>query len=178
MNRKEYWDGDIPWISAASMHHINIKSSDKNITQLAVDDGARLVVEGTLLLLVRGSMLHKRIPIGITKCTAAFNQDVKALKLKKNVIVKFLLYLLIASEKRLLGAVSKTGIGAGKLDTNDLKDFLICVPDNKEEQEKIASFLSTVDTMLSAQIQKIQSLKTHKKGLMQQLFPSIDEVGA
>ncbi len=177
MNQKEYWGGDIPWISAASMHHIEIINSDKNITQLAVDDGARLALEGTLLLLVRGSMLHKRIPIGITKCAVAFNQDVKALKLKKNVIIKFLLYLLIASEKRLLGAVSKTGIGAGKLDTNDLKDFLVCIPRNTEEQQIIVESLSSIDLQISSQTQKIESLKSHKKGLMQQLFPSVGEVG-
>ena len=46
-----------------------------------------------------------------------------------------------------------------------------------EEQEKIADCLSSIDELISAQTPKIAALKTHKKGLMQQLFPSIDEVG-
>ncbi|MDO6526241.1 restriction endonuclease subunit S [Motilimonas sp. 1_MG-2023] len=175
-NRSDYWDGEIPWISAASMHDILIESSDRNITKIAVEDGAKLVSKGTLLLLVRGSMLHKRIPIGITQCEVAFNQDVKALMLKKKIHTPFLLYLLIACEMRLLSAVTKTGIGAGKLDTNDLQDFLICIPRRNKEQKKIADCLSKLDELITAQSQKIDVLKTHKKGLMQQLFPSIDEV--
>ncbi len=39
------------------------------------------------------------------------------------------------------------------------------------EQEKIADCLSTIDKKIDAQSEKIQSLKEHKKGLMQQLFP-------
>ena len=173
-DRPEYWEGNIPWISASSMHDTRIDSSDQNITQLAVDEGARIAPKGTLLLLVRGSMLHKRIPVGIAENNVAFNQDVKALDLKINIHEKFLLCLLVSNEPRLLGAVTKTGIGAGKLDTNDLNNFLVCMPNKKEEQQKIADLLSSIDELITGQGQKIESLKTHKKGLMQQLFPAMD----
>ncbi len=46
----------------------------------------------------------------------------------------------------------------------------------KKEQQKIAEFLSTADNMITAQEQKIASLKAHKKGLLQQLFPNPEEV--
>lgn len=39
------------------------------------------------------------------------------------------------------------------------------------EQQKIAEFLRSVDVLIAAQDQKLDTLKTHKKGLMQQLFP-------
>ena len=39
------------------------------------------------------------------------------------------------------------------------------------EQQKIADCLSSVDELMAAQARKVDALKTHKKGLMQQLFP-------
>ncbi len=49
---------------------------------------------------------------------------------------------------------------------------------NLPEQQKIADCLSSIDKLIIAQSQKLKTLKIHKKGLMQQLFPAIDEVGA
>lgn len=46
------------------------------------------------------------------------------------------------------------------------------------EQERIADCLSSLDDLITAQSQKIDALKVHKKGLMQQLFPVPDEVPA
>ncbi|KJV07136.1 hypothetical protein VZ94_06795 [Methylocucumis oryzae] len=46
------------------------------------------------------------------------------------------------------------------------------------EQQKIAACLSSLDELITAQSQKLEALKTHKKGLMQQLFPAVDEVNA
>lgn len=44
------------------------------------------------------------------------------------------------------------------------------------EQQRIADCLSSLDELIAAQTQKIDLLNEHKKGLMQQLFPRIDEV--
>jgi type I restriction enzyme S subunit len=44
------------------------------------------------------------------------------------------------------------------------------------EQQRIAACLSSIDELIAAQAQKLDALKDHKKGLMQQLFPSLDEV--
>jgi type I restriction enzyme, S subunit len=44
-----------------------------------------------------------------------------------------------------------------------------------EEQQKIADCLSSVDDIITAQTQKLAAFKAHKKGLMQQLFPAVDE---
>lgn len=46
------------------------------------------------------------------------------------------------------------------------------------EQQRIAACLTSLDDLIAAQTQKHEALKTHKKGLMQQLFPSPEEVEA
>jgi type I restriction enzyme S subunit len=46
------------------------------------------------------------------------------------------------------------------------------------EQQKIADCLSSLDDLITAQTQKLAALKTHKKGLMQQLFPVLVEATA
>ena len=46
------------------------------------------------------------------------------------------------------------------------------------EQQRIATCLSSLDALITAETQKHEALKTHKKGLMQQLFPSPEEVEA
>lgn len=51
-----------------------------------------------------------------------------------------------------------------------LKECTIYLP-SPDEQKKIAECLEAIDQMISAQNQKVESLKAHKKGLMQQLFP-------
>jgi len=49
---------------------------------------------------------------------------------------------------------------------------------SRPEQDRIADCLISVDNIIAVQSQKIDTLKTHKKGLMQQLFPTLDEVSA
>ncbi len=46
-----------------------------------------------------------------------------------------------------------------------------------DEQRKIAACLSALDEQIAAQSQKIDALNAHKKGLLQQLFPSPEGVG-
>ena len=48
-------------------------------------------------------------------------------------------------------------------------------PPTLPEQQRIATCLSSLDALITAETQKLETLKTHKKGLMQQLFPSLDE---
>ena len=43
------------------------------------------------------------------------------------------------------------------------------------EQRKIADCLTSLDEVIAAQGRKVEALKAHKKGLMQQLFPREDE---
>lgn len=58
-----------------------------------------------------------------------------------------------------------------------LKEQIIFIPNNKEEQQKIADCLSTLDEMIEAEEAAIEKLKEYKKGLMSKLFPADDIIG-
>jgi type I restriction enzyme, S subunit len=56
-----------------------------------------------------------------------------------------------------------------------LSNVKVYYPQVIPEQQKIASCLSSLDDLITAHSQKLEVLKAHKKGLMQQLFPAEGE---
>lgn len=52
-----------------------------------------------------------------------------------------------------------------------MRECVICLP-SPTEQQKIAECLSSMDDMITSETAKLNALKDHKKGLMQQLFPT------
>ncbi len=62
------------------------------------------------------------------------------------------------------------GVKMPRGDVGSMKAYPTLYP-SKAEQQKIAECLSSVDELIAAQARKVDALKTHKKGLMQQLFP-------
>lgn len=67
-----------------------------------------------------------------------------------------------------------TGMAQPKLNRAKLDIIPIPLPE-EEEQQKIADCLVEIDTMITEQSNKVEHLKAHKKGLMQGLFPSLEE---
>jgi len=68
-------------------------------------------------------------------------------------------------------------VGNPKLMNGVMSEIVVPFP-SLPEQQTIAACLSSLDDLIAAQSQKIDALKRHKKGLMQQLFPVMDEVRA
>jgi type I restriction enzyme S subunit len=163
-----YWNGSIPWVSASSMYEMLISEADHYVTPLAIGNGTRIAKKGSLLILVRGSMLFNRVPMCIATLDVAFNQDVKALEVDASISSIFLINQLSAFESRI--PINETGIGAGKIELEDLKKFQVFIPSNAE-QHRIADCLSSLDDLISAEARALDALKIHKNGLMQQLFP-------
>lgn len=64
-----------------------------------------------------------------------------------------------------------TGSNYPAINSSDLAEIHLPIPPTLAEQQKIAECLSSVDELMAAQTRKVDALKTHKKGLMQQLFP-------
>jgi len=59
---------------------------------------------------------------------------------------------------------------------SDLKEKEVTFPSvDSGEQQKIADCLSVLDDQVGVQARKLDALKQHKQGLLQQLFPSLEE---
>ncbi len=105
-----------------------------------------------------GALVSHRFP------TYVFNREVA--------ISEFFQYV-ISNKKFVydLGVISPGGAGRNRvLNKNDFLKLRTPIPD-VAEQKKIAECLSTLDELIGAESQKLDALKAHKKGLMQQLFP-------
>jgi type I restriction enzyme S subunit len=68
---------------------------------------------------------------------------------------------------------SAKGVKMPRGDKDSMLKYSIRIPARKE-QKKIASCLSAVDELITAQSEKIEQLQQHKQGLMQGLFPKIE----
>jgi len=88
----------------------------------------------------------------------------------KSVAPRYFYYFF--SEKfyeRAIRLTAKATVDSVRLDM--ISEMPILLPPTIIEQQKIASCLSSLDETIAAEEQKVEALKTHKKGLMQQLFP-------
>ena len=89
--------------------------------------------------------------------------------LKKDIDIRWLYYQLIKLDLNQYA----TGQAQPGLSVDVIKKVTIRIPKNKNEQQLIACGLFSVDELISTETAKLDQLKTHKKGLMQQLFPKL-----
>jgi type I restriction enzyme, S subunit len=91
-------------------------------------------------------------------------------------VVQSFLYQTIQYDKvQKLIKASMSGQAITRITLEKISNFKISIAGTKEQQ-KIADCLSSIDELITAQTQKLATLKTHKKALMQQLFPALDEM--
>ena len=140
----EYWDGDIPWISAKTMKTSRVSTSNLHISKTGLEKGSKIAPKGSILILTRGSELFNRVPICFVERDVAFNQDVKCIIPHKNLDGEFLYYFLTSIHDHLLKCIGITGIGAGKLETNVIENILVpCFP--IKIQKELVKFISIYD---------------------------------
>ncbi|MCM2349728.1 MAG: restriction endonuclease subunit S [Bacteriovoracaceae bacterium] len=168
-DRKDFWGGNIPWITASSMDKLHVSDSENKITEKALAEaGMKYIKKGTPLLLVRGSTLHNRIPISLPLVDVTINQDVKALRLiNKEIDEDYFFAWLIGIEKELLKKVDYTGIGAGKLDTEVLNKLDIPIP-SPSIQKWIGGFVKSVNEKIAVN----ETINNKLESLTQLIFKS------
>lgn len=161
-----YWTGEIPWISSSdlteeSISQINIS---RFITKQAVQESATKLVPAKSILLISRVGVGKLAVSTFPLCTS---QDFTNLT-PTAADPLFLAYLLKSRKETLLSFNQGTSIKGFTKD--NIASLRLGFP-SPPEQQKIAECLSSVDELMTAQARKVDALKTHKKGLMQQLFP-------
>ena len=70
------------------------------------------------------------------------------------------------------------GLTQTHLSKGNVLDCPLAIPSRKSEQRRVTDCLASLDAMIAAQAQKLDALRTHKRGLMQQLFPSPEDAEA
>lgn len=170
----KYWNGDMPWMNSGEL---NLKKVYKVANRITLD-GLR---ESSTKLIPTRCVLIGLAGQGKTRGTAAINyielctnQSIASIHPNEKVFVSEFLYYKIDSMYEDLRTLSAGDGGRGGLNLQIIKSINIHLP-KLDEQKKIAAFLSSLDDLITAHTEKIEQLKLHKKGLLQELFPRIND---
>lgn len=177
-NNDSYWNGNIPWISAKTFDKNEVCDSETKISEQGLRNGSRLADVDSVLLLVRGSGLFNRLPVGIVTKPVAFNQDIKAIEVRKEKITpRFFLYWLEGNKDLLYSKLELTGIGAGKFDIDILKGLPIHLP-TLEEQNRIVLIIKNIDDKIELNRQTAQTLEAIAEAIFKEWFVDFNFPGA
>ena len=164
-SKKEFYGGTIPFIRSAE---INKSSTELFITEEGFKNSStKMVKKGDILIALYGANSGE---VALSKIDGAINQAILCLRHETNNVF---VYHYFTHMKNWIISKYIQG-GQGNLSGQIIKSVNLYFP-KAEEQQKIADFLSEIDTMITGQSNKVEQLKAHKKGLMQGLFPSFEE---
>jgi type I restriction enzyme, S subunit len=80
MNRSDYWDGDIVWLSPKDIKSDEVADSELKISALGLaETRLELYRPGCLFMVARSGILKRTFPVSINRVPAAANQDMKVL---------------------------------------------------------------------------------------------------
>ncbi|MBC2592772.1 restriction endonuclease subunit S [Ruficoccus amylovorans] len=163
-----YYGGEIPFIRSAEI--------GKNQTELfltndgLINSAAKLIDRGDVLVALYGANSGD---VSLAKINGAINQAILCLKSKA---CNGYIYQYLSFQKDWITSTYLQG-GQGNLSGEIIKSIEIPIP-SLHEQQRIANCLSSLDDQIAVQSEKVDALKEHKKGLLQQLFPIPEEIDA
>ncbi len=159
--------GEVPYFTGPSDFTNDIESVTKwtkHSTNMAVPDDTLITVKGSGVGEVWYSTLQ----------AVALGRQLMAVRVKQG-SSQFIFQFLLTKKTRF------EDLGSGNLipglSRTDILDMEAPFP-SPAEQHRIAGCLNSLDALIAAENQKLETLNAHKKGLMQQLFPSPEEVDA
>jgi len=168
----EWYDDEngMPFVQVFDVdENLRLKEKTKNrISKIGAEQSV-FIAQGTLIVTLQGSIGR----VAVTQYDAYIDRTLlifeEFFKPTEKLFFAYVIQNLFEIEKeKAPGGIIKT------ITKESLSDFVVKLP-SRAEQQKIADCFSSLDDLISAQTQKIDALKTHKKGLMQQLFPAEGE---
>ena len=168
---KEFWEGDIPWLSSSDIEEgnpFNIQIS-RYITREAIEKSAtKICPQGTILIVSRVGVGK----IGLATRPLCTSQDfTNLLQTKHNNI--YLIYALALLLQQISTAAQGTSIKG--IPAQEIKKYVVQLPSIKEQQA-IADILSQADKEIELLQKDLEEEKTKKKALMQLLLTGIVRV--
>ncbi|KJV26000.1 hypothetical protein VI06_17725 [Aquitalea magnusonii] len=170
------YNGGIKWISLADSKRLDaglILKTEHEISEKGIKNSSAVLHPAGSVLISRDAGVGKS---AIMALPMAVSQHFIVWTCHANQLSNWFLYYLLQQMKPLFERIA-TGSTIKTIGLPFFKELEIALP-TLPEQQRIASCLSSLDDLITAESQQLAALKTHKKGLMQQLFPSTDEVGA
>lgn len=170
-DNQDYWNGSIPWISPKEMKRDFIDDGKDHITQLALDQtNIQLVPINAILIVVRGMILARYVPLAVNVKPVTINQDMKALIVNDPRISPLYLFsALKALSERLHSSVGTAAHGTRKLDTDLLLSLPILIP-NKEEHSAFVSWFRKFSQCNEKRIQSRPHLERLFEVLLHRAF--------
>ena len=169
---KEYYSGQIPWITSGELNYNMITDTIEKITKEAVrKTNLKILPIGTFIFAITGLEAEgTRGSCAITGIEATTNQSCMALYPKKGqLITKYLFYYYVQNGDRLALEYCQ-GTKQQSYTARIAKKLPITFPINLEEQTAIATILSDMDSELESLEKKRDKYLMIKQGMMQQLL--------
>ena len=172
--KPDYYNGGIKWVSLADSSKLDngyIYETKVEISKEGIENSSAVLHPPGTVIISRDAGVGKS---AILHSSMAVSQHFIAWLCDKSKLSNWFLYYFLQILKPKFEDIA-TGSTIKTIGLSYFKEFCIPIP-SIPEQQKIATCLSSLDDLITAQTQKIETLKAHKKGLMQQLFPALDEV--
>ena len=150
---------------------------DKDIANKANLDGYYIIEKGDFVYNPRISNLAPVGPIARNELGVGVMSPLYTIfRFKENYTDFYAHYFKSNHWHSYIRSISNSGARHDRItiSNDELMAMPVFIPQPKEQQ-KIADFLSSFDEVIAAENDRLESLKFHKKGLLQQLFPSLTE---
>jgi type I restriction enzyme S subunit len=171
---KEYWNGNIKWMNSGELNHKKVYDVQGRITKEGLQNSSTKLIPKKCVLIGLAGQGKTRGIVAMNMVELCINQSIAAIFPNKEIFDSHFLYQNLNSRYNEIRLLSTDSAGRGGLNLQIIKSLKIYLP-LLPEQQKIADCLSSLDELISAQTRKLELLKAHKKGLMQGLFPNLDD---